>query len=427
MDQYKTLEYIPAEIQCMILTHLPSVHTLYSMIRASPRLYQVFLANRDKVLLAVACKAIPHNLLRDVVAAFRASHCFPKGSRPHYNEVLAFMQEYTASVKPDNESSCLFLDPSWAVALCRLQRTVNALVQDLCQRQIPALMAFQWSDNDPPRRPMSQAQNEPTHQTPLSTIEEIRLQRAFYRLETYACLFQNSGTAPGKFSGQEQAQLFLAKFPLWQVEEIACVRHHLNTRLGEAFDRLEDDFVAIELDGEAEVLDRRNVDYIPLPFVPGEANAKILDRWETEDYFFSFEGKGRVHLRVVEFILSLGLGFVREVLLHPECQCLEKLVHHRARHHNQWYFHGDYLSAALCISPAAYAAPAVPATGSLQATAENGFQGDHVDEPNQAWSHEPAFSHLLSPESEPFDGLRAWGHIFWDSSRLKQAGILIEE
>ena len=80
----------------------------------------------------------------------------------------------------------------------------------------------------------------------LSVTEQGRLQRAFFRYETYRKLF-----APGadesplghQLSGTAFPRMFLKIFPSWEREEIACVHDYLIEEMRRQLDEVEDRFV----------------------------------------------------------------------------------------------------------------------------------------------------------------------------------------
>ena len=67
--------------------------------------------------------------------------------------------------------------------------------------------------------------------SPLSTNETRRISRAFYRFELFCTIFSLAeiGVEPD-LDCMDKCHLFLENFPVWEREEIACIRDYIIDR-----------------------------------------------------------------------------------------------------------------------------------------------------------------------------------------------------
>lgn len=108
-----------------ILLELPTTESLYSLIRASPKSYQVFLASKDKILMSFMSRTIHPAAYIDALAAVQASRL--KEKRPDRKEVLNFLRRYEN--KRHKAVEQIGGRYSLAVSLCQLYRSVRIFLR----------------------------------------------------------------------------------------------------------------------------------------------------------------------------------------------------------------------------------------------------------------------------------------------------------
>ncbi len=133
-----------------ILLDVSSIQDLFSLIRASPRYYQVFLTAREKILITVVERDVGPELLRDAIYAARACLLDPRRSgvpdcgastttsggvqvwnrKPRQTDVsdflLAWEKRYIRGAVPQPR----LLNVDEAITVAQLQRSVKTLVAD---------------------------------------------------------------------------------------------------------------------------------------------------------------------------------------------------------------------------------------------------------------------------------------------------------
>ncbi|MCJ1252805.1 hypothetical protein MMC24_000611 [Lignoscripta atroalba] len=435
------LEKLSPELQALVLVQISSIQTLYSIIRASPQYYQVFRDLKERVLSAVLHRSLLPEVLSDALFTIEASCSNIRGS--NRESILCFIGRFKTDPIPSPTTKTIPLPTS--ISLCQLHHTVDFFVRDFSRNITTAMDHCCLSlglTQESATTPVSRAGH-----LPLSTVEEGRIQRAFYHLELYAHLFFIKPNENEELSAVEQARLFLAEFPSWQIDELACVSDYLLRRLGAVFDEVENDFVAKELgkvpkDGDSkcatEVAEGIN-DAVGInkeeskePAVNGEEDWEhgeddddndddspdgvYPDRWEIADVFFSQSGKLSYHRPYMQYMISLGLPFLRQ-LLEANGEERTRLVLAHAK------FGGDFLSDALEVPREQTAATDQESIDSFLGVKLE-FCGDNLGEPNEGWLWSNSFSPSSRSNDRHHGRMREWGYVFWDSTRLRSSGIL---
>ncbi|KAI9875610.1 MAG: hypothetical protein M1830_008208 [Pleopsidium flavum] len=412
-----SLERLSPELQRLVLLQLPSFQSLHSLIQASPQYYQIFAASKERILSAVIKRIIHPDALPDALAAVRASFFEPRG--PNRETALSFIDSLRHDRKIDHSKKLLPLSTS--ISLCQLHRSIEYLVYDFTQRTSPVLKQYSQSLGLTHHSEASEGEGPP-----LSSIEEARLQRAFYRVELYGHLFYTDPGARESMRALEQAHTFLAEFPPWQIEELACIRDYISRRLAEAFDQAEDHFVKTVL---AEG-DDQDHNHDTKSLAPAENDNDDKDneddedneddlvgpnRFDLDDDFFSKSTKVSYHDTYMEYMLSLGLPFLHHLFKKNGAELMQSIVVNVR-------YGGDFLTTAL------KAPPKRTVTYVMEEIArDNGvklkFYGDDAKEPNEAWLWSNDFAPSVSWNSLCTQALRHWGYVFWDRSRLRASGI----
>lgn len=233
---------LSTELQLLILLQIPTIQDLISLIRASPQHYRVFLPWKDQVISSVIRQMLGPEVLVDALAAVEASvKDFRNADRETIN---AFLEKYKVAreVGPPNQK----LPLSTSVSLCRLHHIIEDDIRGYIQRATTVFkQCTQSISSVGVKRHSKASRNFEWEKTPLSNVEHGRFRRSFYRFELFGRLFNGpENRAPSKiFSTSEQASLFLGQFPLWQVEEISCIRDYFRRRITEVYEQVDDAYI----------------------------------------------------------------------------------------------------------------------------------------------------------------------------------------
>ncbi len=384
------LEALHPEIQELIISHLPTVQSLHSLIRASPRFYQVFRSHKKIALSRLLRRQFHAAVLSDALTVVQASQL----ERPRTREnVVAFLQGFP--LKPERVESATSISLPDCIALCQLYRKLNFFINDLHQRS--TVLLIQRSPrkvNNPPER---LAMNT-VLRSPLSDVEAGRLQRAFCRFETFRLLFSSPHSTESPLTVPEQAQMFLEAFADWEIEEIACVRDYLVRRLSQVFDQLEDEFVLGVRTGTV-----------------GWRRRTLPDKWDSQHHWFSVSAKDD-HASYMETLLSLGLPFLRQVF-QSVGEKRKALVIHNSENK------GNFLTAAL-TKPNKREFAIREYSDAHRSGLMPVFNGDTLQGCNGGWMWGHAYCLRLMWAEGIMRGLRDWGYVFWDMERLESSGFL---
>ncbi|KAL6713690.1 hypothetical protein ACLMJK_009155 [Lecanora helva] len=386
-------ETLQPELQHQILLQAATPEDLFSLIRASPRLYQVFLLDKRRILCRVARHQFHPAVLPEIFTLVSLSEI----EHPLCREaVIKYCQNDFAEIRSWQETD---LTISQSATLCRLGGNLRFFIKDYAQSTLPLAKA-QIQSQDFHITACSGSEGA-IRLSELSDSEAGRLQRAFCRFEIYRYLFVRHLRKPHRpasssmwysnFSAREQAICYLEKLPDFQIAEIHCVRDYLARRLYGIFQRLENRAVTL--------------------ISPGRASGIHL---------YSISGKSFL-CEHVEHLLSLGLPHLRRVYEArgdaQEALFMPGTDQHKKLKHSQSLF----LSRALeSVDPSiSLEQRNIP---DLLLSAE----ADHLDNLNTPagwrWAYLPGL--VYWPEGPHYKGLRDRGYVFWDYNRLLEIGIL---
>ena len=407
MAEDSTFEKFAPELQLQILCNVDTPGSLHSLIKASPRLYQVFLHNKDTVLSTVARRQFHPAVFSD--ALFFATISQLEQPLPR-DTVLDLCRSYPGEL---HEGPVLPLPLS--VTLCKLARNVRYFIEDYARNTLPLMedlatnLKVDVLAEYRPEHPVSYSQ--------LSDSETGRLQRAFCHFETYRYLFarcfsdidhsvrecaQSPSLTPG-----EQARLFLEQFPDFQITEINCVRDYLYRRLRGIFCQLED----------------TAVDTLPAAaFVFDQEGDVESAEWSSGVWLFCNSGKAYQDTHI-EHLMSLGLAYIHRIFGSTGEEQKDLFIRHDDIDVIN-HIERDFITTAFsCLgrNPARGNIALLPKTDppfeyKINADAE-------LDIPD-AWQWAHPRAPPLSLSDGAIKGLRDWGYVFWDSDRLRTSGIL---
>jgi hypothetical protein len=231
------LEGLPVELQLLILQAAPDVPTLYALVRSSPVFYTTYISGQRSILLAVLSTELTLTVLRESCAGLRAVNIRrgDDGSEDDVwtREVYAFLNDYSQyclSPKVGNaQLSGLPLDKATLLHISHNHSSVRTVTLDFCKS---TLSLHPITGQDTPFQELSQN-------------EKRRIYRACYRFELFCKLFgrlvYESSSVPewGFYPGSRISSLFLSKFNLWEVEEIASIHDYINMRYDQIFKECE--------------------------------------------------------------------------------------------------------------------------------------------------------------------------------------------
>lgn len=381
------LESLHPELQVMVMLQIPEINTLYSLIRASPRFFQVFSSNKERIISALAVVQFHPDAFIDALDAIRASQIENVLSR---EPILQYLDAFMT----DESFKTPILPLSTALPLCEMGVHISYFINDFKLRAIPILAQV--------GKPQSISQEQILYSS-LSVKEAERLERAFCRFETFRHLFSGEKYNQTPFTALEQAHLFLEEFNRWEIEEIACVRDYLIRRLNGIFDLVEDEFVEMNVGATVGLADREHWEDM---FVPRQIN------------WFSTSAK-HYHHWYMEYILARGLPFLRQVFQSTGQERMQLVTSNNV-------YNTEFLTKALRqpSKDTEYDRDVRKAWGSVAGKVPPEAVRDDLDTFNLGWvwSHE---DRLPPRHAAPWQkGLRDWGYVFWDRRRLEASGVI---
>lgn len=403
MASMSALEMLAPELQLQILFNAATLNDLYALIQASPRLYQVYVLNKEVLLSAVARQQFHPAVMPDALFIMVISRL----RRPLSRDTAIKL----CKIYPSELDNGLTFPISTSVALCNLASNLRFFIEDYARNTLPIMEGLGQSleidvlSEYTPENPVPYSK--------LSGSEVGRLQRAFCRFEIYRHLFARCSPELGhdsrtclnnpSMTPAEQASLFLEKFPDFQLTEINCIRDYLYRRLrgicrqveDQAFDTLAPEDLTFEDYESAE--------------------------WNSGLYLFTDNGKDRQKDHI-EHLMSLGLAYIRLVFesTGPEQKNLFIRHHpHSVVRHLETTFITEALQR-LGRNPAgrdtSLAKTDPPFVYNIDADAE-------LDIPD-AWQWAYPCGPPFKLSDDDSKGLRDWGFVFWDRNRLRESGIL---
>lgn len=403
------LSMLSPELQLQLLLEATTPQDLHALIRSSPRLFQVFKLNKQKILSAVSRRLFHPAVLPEALSFAKLSQLEQPLSRGTAEQFIDIdpekLREWQKTMSSISES----------VALCQLASNLRFFNKDFARNTLPIM--YDWGKSlDVTILPEYTAEN-PTMYWQLSKSEIGRLQRAFCRFEIYRYIFARcfSGwdhdveSCPWSplFSPAEQASLFLERLPDFQIDEIHCIRDYLARRFRGIFDQLEDEAVNT---------------LSPKDFTVYGPSDELGD---TKFYLFTERGRNDQDGHV-EYLMSLGLPYIRRIYESTGEQKRDLFLCHVCpfRTGNHSLSHHHFITRAL------ERLGRNPARGDLPFLAETDppfeYQVDtrvELDIPDAwQWAHPSAPPMFLSGHG--LKGLRDWGFVFWDLDRLRKSGIL---
>ncbi|KAL8726885.1 MAG: hypothetical protein Q9166_006437 [cf. Caloplaca sp. 2 TL-2023] len=386
-----SLETLSPELQAQIMRNLGSVPVLFSLLHASPRLYQVFRSRREYLITQLTFNHFHPQLSDDVMELVSALQLARPADRQSVQEYLSKRDRDEL----DQEQPTMAL--STTIPLCKIARTIAWFIQDYQRSSLDLLNKL--------GKDMELEQDTPVLQSDLSSTEQGRLQRAFCRFETFCCLCvapKDKDTEDRPYhTYQMHSRRFLDGFTPDEVEEVASIRDYLIRRLWKTFEAIEEDAM------EGEICDQVR---------------KIGEACKPQDWF-SYPVKACYHMLYMEYLMSQGLDFLHKVFTSDGLRRAELvIVNSTERRH----FLTDALEP-LFGSMASLGFGEEDYDAGKYGSEDEEFEVDDVDRFTQGllWANKNKVPKDYA--RWPLKGLRDWGYVFWDSWRMKASGVLDKE
>ncbi|KAI9840613.1 MAG: hypothetical protein M1837_001509 [Sclerophora amabilis] len=357
-----SLVTLPPELRQAILCAVPDSSSLRALALSCSSYYHAFREMKSHIISKILSDGVPLELLPTALLVHESSSLKSWCKDP----VLDFLPRLRNGRAPATANvSSAVITFSDALSISGLYDHVRFFTADFASLALSAHPIGAVPDPAP---------------EPLSSQEQRRIERAFYRFELYCNLFRNRRPNRGgnhsrdhRFTTVEQQDYFFSLFPAWENEQLACIHDYLFQRLSKPFnDMAEHD---IEWGG-----------------------------WERKPAHL-FEEPDNCGM---QYFLSCGLRFLRQVIqaeTYDERQGLMQEFHIDTEFLHDGLTATSDLGQWLTLS---------------NALAEDG--------PSQAWrwAHSVYETSELCYLSYAHWNLRERGYVMWDLPRLSRWGLFRE-
>ena len=431
----------PAEVLLMVMLNISSPRDLYATMRSFRRCHQLFQAHRTLILSTVIQLAIPAEVLTEALAACEAPNiasfisCHPQlvwsirqsdKQDEIYDEAVekidAYVKRYALREQGPQPRA---LDLSTATRLCHLWGITDFVLSRYSEQASRCMCLYSGKLGKP--KHAGCADSCSSYKPPLSVTEQGRLQRAFFRYETYRKLF-----APGadesplvhQLPGTAFPRMFLKLFPSWEREEIACVHEYLVEEMRRQLDEVEDRFVenlqmAALGDGSSSPTSRHkdagengttpsSPDYHQPPY----SWRRRLSYHCLDMFLYSHRRASSKHQ--IKLMAAFGLPFLQRLFALDTKDRMEMFL--------------TYATATYgpCLDEVVDSARFGPVYDGITPTPDVSSHTDTLHSSSIGWLwRSKSKSRVRYLNCAPQDtALRAMGYIFWDQDRLQEAGIL---
>lgn len=240
-----SLEGLPAELRLRILSDMPDLKSLRSLIHASPVYFAQYRIDR-KFLLSRCLEAdLGREVLVDAIAAFNSkSSKIGTRARPNSNvtdflDLYGWWRRYTRSPAALLESMSL-ADIRWITwnhtstvrpLAARLSSWALANLKSAVDKFIPEKTAEEG------HAPVSSACPDG-----VSRAERKRIHRALYRFQIFCNLFSGKQYQTWELVADDIDRIFFCQFDPWEVEEMNCVFQWIKQRYDQVVAEVKWDF-----------------------------------------------------------------------------------------------------------------------------------------------------------------------------------------
>ncbi|KAL9582738.1 MAG: hypothetical protein Q9212_003121 [Teloschistes hypoglaucus] len=357
-----SLETLPPELQAHILRQCNSLSTLYSLLRASPRLYRVCLDQKDLILSHVVYKPFHPGVTHSAWILAKASQI----PQPHSDHrVWEFLKT------PKYENALWF-------------------VNDYKRHSISFLAHFVPQ--------LDRQQDERILYSDLSDVKLARIQRALFRFETFHYLFMEPEDDKIPTCRSYAAYKYLDLYESDELEVIACIRDYIVRRLWNVFESIENDTFTESLRGPLRQLGR-----------------------DFDDRFDWFTGAMKSnHLKLMEHMMTRGLPFLQQVFQSEGLERAKLVISNSVRRMN--YISAALQGSKFRDGDSSYV-PSEFDEGSYE-EGEHDFIEDALDCYSQGFLWANRNRYPIDQARPALKGLGDWGYVFWDKWRLEASGVL---
>ena len=376
MEGLSSLEMLQPETQSLIMCYLPSVTSLHSLLRASPRFYQVFRSRRGYHLtqLAIQYSWAPADAWDSVRASKLPKPC------SHYD-----VEAFTQTFQDDEGYKAPILPIEISIPMIKLNSCVEWFISDFARDSLSNLSCLSKFIN--------LQQDRDAVQSKLSNIEKGRISRAFCRFETFRNLFAPAYEEESDIDKLQPGVDFLNKYNVDEIEEIACVRDYIVRQLWCIFDKIEDDLVQGKL---------------PEPL---QKAAQDLDEDFEPLKWFSQDRKS-CHTSYMENLMTFGLAYLKDILTADPARRAELVLEKST-------CIGGFLSDTIPLvhndEPRDWRPSPVYFPTSYHET---------LNEASIGWHWIVLRAGQINPGTYLSKGPRDWGYIFWDRKRMTASRVI---
>lgn len=299
------LTKLPAELLVWVMTQLDTPRDLWSFVLSSKRHHQVFRQSQKTILPPVVRTAMLENNIQDAIVACSVLEALPRANtRPSASSTMggSLPEIYGQAQLSSAELSMTLQDFDFVLRLCRLWWVTDNFIYRFEHAAMKfAVQNFHWVQKEGRR--------------PITTLERSRLQRAFFRFETYRRLasISNKDAPPdldvlevwGDGHGRGHAACFLDQFPPWDREALLAIQEYL-VAFAKQLIRNTMEYTVQEISGLASEVVANKPD-TPLVMHPAQRLSRFLDfncinvflhgRSRTQRRFQGFVGRGLPFLR----------------------------------------------------------------------------------------------------------------------------------
>ena len=374
------LELLQPEMQSLILCHVSTAKTLYSLISASPRFYQVFKSRKEYHLTQLAMQQCGYSASAwDAITASKLSKPLSFSAAEKFIDNFYDDHGWKANIMP--------LDVS--IPMIRLGSCVEWFIPDFACNSLHNLTHL--------KRLTGLKQDDLILQSRLSEVETSRIRRAFFRFELLRHICSPESSDMKIWETSDQNGRFLLKYGLDGIEEIACVRDYIIRRLWALFDQMEDDLVQ---GAQAER-------------VPKALQAMQL--LPDSENWFGVHEKPK-HIYYMEHMMYCGLSFLKDVFTADKERCTELILSASAETAETY---DKFLTESLQDAPKREDEQNRPMFRASMYRDGSKFR-DYIDEPSLGWRWVHTQWSVGYTDGK---GPRDWGYIFWSLERLQASGI----
>ncbi|RSL49592.1 hypothetical protein CEP54_012351 [Fusarium duplospermum] len=234
------LDTLPPELRLRLLLSIPDLHTLRSIVHASPTLHAQYRHSRDRILRAFIGRELDGFLVDAYATHMSRPH--ELGS-PRTNEMITeFTDTYGNWLSaPESSPDLNSIEPERLRSMSAFYLSVaQPLAHQYCEwalgNFIPAILDFVTRvDFKPTAKDLGIDDLNPQRS------ELIRIFRAIYRYETYYNLFGcNEGKREGVLTAEWTNHRLLYHFEPWEAEAVACIQAFVYDKHEEIVERFKD-------------------------------------------------------------------------------------------------------------------------------------------------------------------------------------------